>query len=89
VSFLTATIVTHYATKTHASITSQDLSLPKAVHRGVYWPSDHAKRGKKFSPSFFSCLDWLCTALLTGRLSLSDVLEMALLWALLTVTVTH
>jgi len=51
-----------------------------------YWPSDHAKRGKKISPSFFSCLDWLCTALLTGRLS--DVLEMALLWALLTVTVT-
>jgi len=30
----------------------------------------------------------LCTALLTGRLSLSDVLELAILWRLLTVTVT-
>ena len=30
----------------------------------------------------------LCTALLTGRLSLSDVLQLAILWALLTVTVT-
>jgi len=28
----------------------------------------------------------LCTALLTDRLSLSDVLELAILWALLTVT---
>ena len=47
----------------------------------------NAKRGKNCSPSLFSCLDWLsyhlCAlhALLTGRLSLSDVLELAILWA--------
>jgi len=43
--------------------------------------------------SLFSLLDWLsyhlCAlyALLTGTISLSDVLELAILWALLTVTV--
>ena len=62
------------------------LALRKAVHRGAYF-------GKKFSPSLFNRLDWLsyqlCAlhALLTGRLSLSDVLELVILWALLTVTV--
>ena len=48
---------------------------------------------KNFSSSLFSRPDWLSYhlralhALLTGRLSLSDVLELAILWALITVTV--
>ena len=47
---------------------------------------------KQFCIGTGSRLDWLsyhlCAlhALLTGRLSLSDVLELAILWALLTVT---
>ena len=33
--------------------------LPKAVNRGAKCRSVSAKRGKKISPSFFSCLDGL------------------------------
>ena len=80
--------------KHYVSITSQDLSLPKAVHRSVYWPSDRAKHGKKIHLHF--SVVWIgsrstfvfCTALVTGRLSLSDTctLELAILWTLLAVT---
>jgi len=91
VSFLTATIVTHYVTKTHASITKSRLIKTYHCQRQcIEACTGHPtmQSTEKNSPLFFSCLDSLCTALLTGRLSLSDVLEMATVWALLTVTVT-
>ena len=69
------------------------LALQKAVHRDVCSLSLFSRLDWLWFFFFLFFLDWLsyhlCAlhALLTGRLSLSDVLELAILWALLTATV--
>ena len=72
----------------------KQLVVALAVHRGVS-ADPSARSAEKFFHLHVSVV-WigsrstfvLCTALLTARLSLSDVLELAILWALLTVTIT-